>query len=512
MKSHPIIRFVTSDHFLVLLLFIITTIPRILWLDQIPLGLHGDEAWTGIDARRILQSGLIEPYTKSAFGQPTGPIYITALFFRIFGDSIFTLRLSMSFFGIITIPVFYALLRLYFDKKISFLSSVAFSLSLFHLHYSRLAFMLISAPFFQILSLYFLAKFLKDRRLIFSILCGAAAGIGLYSYNGFVIFPVLLIFFNLILVLVKKNRLLLKSFIVNCSVIFILALPLLIFVATKPEVYFGHFNTFSVFNQISFKSNPYLISKLIFLAEFTMRKLNIFFLGNKTDYADGYGSYFSFNISYLFLFILGFVISSTKKSPFLKLINISAIISLFPLMVTIDGDYRRQIIFLPYFFFAVALALAYLFQNNQGSRLIILTIFIGAVAFESTLNLNFYFRLFPNKPATKEIFAPEITSTISVINKIKSNDSNVFIQSSRWGCGHETIRFLLPKTPCQDTGLAFNLTIQPSFSTGGKTYGILYDEYLNSLSENRYVKYIPVMTNNTLSGVIYEINSERMYR
>ena len=55
---------------------------RVYRLAELPPGLHGDEALTGLDALRILDEGWIGPYVGSALGQPTGPLYFTAFLLR----------------------------------------------------------------------------------------------------------------------------------------------------------------------------------------------------------------------------------------------------------------------------------------------------------------------------------------------------------------------------------------------------------------------------------------------
>ena len=74
---------------------------RVWRLDAVPLGLHNDEAWTGIGARAVLHEGWIGPYLyPSGLGQPAGPVYLTALLFLVLPQTTFTLRLSMALLGV----------------------------------------------------------------------------------------------------------------------------------------------------------------------------------------------------------------------------------------------------------------------------------------------------------------------------------------------------------------------------------------------------------------------------
>lgn len=184
-----ILPFLSRDVTICILLLIAAIIPRVILLDQIPQGIHGDEGLAGIDARRILENGPIPAYIGSALGQPSGPFYSTALFFKIFQDNIFWLRFSMTIFGILTIPLLYIFLRLFFNKLPSFLTSIALCFSLYHIHFSRTAFTPVTPPFFQLIAFIFLVLGIKNKKTILIIPSAIFTGLGLYSYNPFILFP-----------------------------------------------------------------------------------------------------------------------------------------------------------------------------------------------------------------------------------------------------------------------------------------------------------------------------------
>src|SRR5436309_2066706 len=66
---------------------------RLYALDIYPAGFHGDEAWTGLEARRILTEGTIGVWSIAANGQPALPFYWTAFIFSLFDSTIATTRL-----------------------------------------------------------------------------------------------------------------------------------------------------------------------------------------------------------------------------------------------------------------------------------------------------------------------------------------------------------------------------------------------------------------------------------
>ena len=80
-------------------------------LTSLPPGLLGEEATSGIEARRILSQGWIGPYTPGALGRPAGTLYLTAASVWLFGDTIFAVRLVPALMGTLTVATLYLLLR-----------------------------------------------------------------------------------------------------------------------------------------------------------------------------------------------------------------------------------------------------------------------------------------------------------------------------------------------------------------------------------------------------------------
>src|SRR5581483_2250847 len=126
---------------------------RIWHLGTVPLGLHGDEALTGIDAGRVLHEGWIGPYVISALGQPTGPLYFTALLFKFLPQDTFTIRLSAALFGAATIPLAYAAFALMFTRTVGAFAALFLAVMTWHLHLSRTGFMVTAWPFVEMLVL-----------------------------------------------------------------------------------------------------------------------------------------------------------------------------------------------------------------------------------------------------------------------------------------------------------------------------------------------------------------------
>lgn len=88
-------------------------------LDTVPLGLHGDEAVSGLEAERILRDGNIGPYTGEALGQPTGPLYLIALAVHFLGNTIVAVRLVPALLGTTTILALFVVARRSFGPTVA---------------------------------------------------------------------------------------------------------------------------------------------------------------------------------------------------------------------------------------------------------------------------------------------------------------------------------------------------------------------------------------------------------
>ena len=111
-------KHVTREMWLELGLFVaiiaFATFLRVYRLDQLPPGLHYDEAFKGVEARKII-SGAERPifYSENLTEEPMR-IYGTALNFVLFGDSPWSLRLVSAMAGILNVAALYLLARVLF--------------------------------------------------------------------------------------------------------------------------------------------------------------------------------------------------------------------------------------------------------------------------------------------------------------------------------------------------------------------------------------------------------------
>ncbi len=216
-----------------------------LWhLGSVPLGLHGDEAWTGLDARRILKEGWIGPYVPSALGQPTGPLYVTAAFFSFLPETTTTLRFSIAIFGVATVPLAYLAFSTMYDRTVGAFSSFLLAVMMWHLHLSRTAFMVTAWPFTEMATLWLLWLALRRRSLPLFAVAGVVHGLGIYTYNADTLFLPVPFVVLAWAVLTTRGRADRRRILAGAALLgvvtLIVAMPMLVYVVRHTDTYRFH--------------------------------------------------------------------------------------------------------------------------------------------------------------------------------------------------------------------------------------------------------------------------------
>lgn len=493
-------------------MLVISSIPRLVLLDKIPPGIHGDEGWTGIIAREILSKGSVPSYVAAATGIPSGSIYPTALIFKIFGENIFLLRVSPAIAGILTIIAFYVFLRLFFNKKVSILTTIAFNFSLIHIHYSRIAYNVIYLPLLQLISLIFFILYRRKNNSLFIILSAIFAGFGFHSYHVFILFPLSLIFLLAVdIYRYKFSFLKIKQLFLFIIFFGIVSFPILKVMVFQPDFYFSHVKTYNILNENNVKNKVNFInkSKLIFKNGF--ENLSFFLWGGKVDFVDAFGKYYNFNKSYIIIFLLGIFLSFIKKKGFDLFFFLSLIFFLAPTFFTFEGTYRRSILTLIYFYYFMAVAIDWIIiktKNRYPTFLICLLSFF--ILIESFINLNTYFNFFPYEEESKFVYTYELTEAGLTINQMIDEKTKILFFSGRWSCKYETLRFINNDRACEDRSSEFG-NFNLNIDSKKNVLFVFLNNYVSFLKDvkSKYPggikKFIFDNKNKKVLGVLYKI-------
>jgi len=161
---------------------------RIYNLQHVPAGLFCDEAALGYNAWAILHYGIDENGTRWplfvwSFGGYKNPIFIYSAMLPIglLGLDEFSVRLTSALFGASTVIAVFFLGRALNGPRLGLVAAFLLAICPWHLHFSRIAFELISFPLLFVISLTFLLRFLQGKHTLF--LAAIFASSCVYAYG-----------------------------------------------------------------------------------------------------------------------------------------------------------------------------------------------------------------------------------------------------------------------------------------------------------------------------------------
>ena len=158
----------------ILAVAVLATALRVYQLNDVPAGLFCDEAALGYDAYAIGTAGIDEtgqrfPLFFWSFGVSyKNPVFIYAAVIpvKLLGLDEFSVRLTAALFGVGTVIGIFFLGRALFTPWVGFFAAVLLTVCPWHLHFSRIAFELISFPFLFVIGATLLVRFTQGRRTL----------------------------------------------------------------------------------------------------------------------------------------------------------------------------------------------------------------------------------------------------------------------------------------------------------------------------------------------------------
>jgi 4-amino-4-deoxy-L-arabinose transferase-like glycosyltransferase len=171
---------------------VLALVLRVYHLDTIPPGFWGDEGGDASEAQEVLQGHFPTPFTSEWTGNPAMNAYVNALSLRLFGETIFGLRMVAVITGTLSIAAAYLLGRELFGPRTALLASIFLALSRWHIHRSRFNNIVMEGVPFQVLGYYFLFKGFRTRRDSDFAWSGLLLGFSLNFYHGNRIAPIVI--------------------------------------------------------------------------------------------------------------------------------------------------------------------------------------------------------------------------------------------------------------------------------------------------------------------------------
>jgi 4-amino-4-deoxy-L-arabinose transferase-like glycosyltransferase len=165
---------------------------RVWQVHVLPYTLSGDEASQGLEAVRVIEREIRNPFTTGWLGVPTMSFFFNSLAIRLFGADVLGLRLPWVFVGTATVLITFFLVKRLKGTTLALVVMALLATYHYHIHYSRLGSNQIADPMFLALSLLLLYRGLDRRNWLDWVLCGTVAGLAFYFYAGARLTPVVI--------------------------------------------------------------------------------------------------------------------------------------------------------------------------------------------------------------------------------------------------------------------------------------------------------------------------------
>ena len=466
------------------LLTVLAAFLRVYRLGDIPNGFHGDEAWNGIDAVRILNEGWIGVYTPGALGNMTGPIYLTAFLFWLSDASIFTVRLSMAFFGIAAVPATHLLLRLGFGRWVALFGAFALTVSYWHMHFSRLGFQLVSLPFAAVLAAAALLWAMRSQNRWSWLVAGAFMGLLPYTYLAFPAFVASAAVTLAVYLFLQRNQG--KSLVMPLGLFalgtLIVASPFLYFLLDNWANYLERTTTASVIRSHEFPQAGDFVDKAAFFAGSAWAAVTILIRELRADGVDGTGGAGPLDIGMALLAYVGLAVSIAKwrSPPYL----LAAMVVLMAILTQIfslpeSGTLRRSIAAVPFVAGLAAIgaiSLVGLAQRLYGrhGRIVAVGGLVLVLLASGAWNLRYYFAELTQSPTVKFTFAPDHIDGLAAAHSFE-DPGTIYFYSGRWSFNYESVRFLYPNSHGIDRSREFGSFELDKLHQGPVTYLLVGD-------------------------------------
>jgi len=427
-------------------------------LNRTPIELFGDEIDVGLQAYSIMTTGRDymgnkTPVMFRSFSEYRLPfqLYAAVPFIKIFGLNPTGVRMTAVLMGLLSLVLFYLLVRLLFDRKLALISSFFMLISPWHFNFSRQANdagMLL--PFVLAGTLFFV-KGVKDHKyLLFSAII---FGLSFYSYAIASVFTPLFVI-SLIIIYRKEIFKIPLSKLTLAGLLGLLVIfPYLIF--TVKGISSRRFSSISAIPE------PKLMQEVVDKRRWSTSILTRAFYNNKTVAAEivyknylkafssaflfgegdpnmrqgieGYGQMYHFDLILLitggYLFLSSLIKENRRKSSLVILLWL--LFSALPSALTYEGGTHasRLILMLPPFLFISALGFKSLLNNSNNLRSkILLVIVLFIMLADITRFYHRYFFIWRNE--SWRFWQYGFAETITYVKSIDADYSQIFFNNT----------------------------------------------------------------------------------
>lgn len=200
-RSVGLAGWLTREMAAVCCIVLVGSVLRLLDLEGIPSGIHGDEAGETLISASILEGRGPNPFGTAFFGDRALYFYLQAPFIAVFGRTVTAMRLFSALAGVATLPVFYLLMRSLFGVRPALIALALLAGNAVHVNYSRLGLNVIQIPLMTCISLYCLRRGQESRKAFWWLASGILGGLTAYfAFGGVLVAATMALYFAYLLV------------------------------------------------------------------------------------------------------------------------------------------------------------------------------------------------------------------------------------------------------------------------------------------------------------------------
>lgn len=222
-----------------------------------PPGLWYDEGVNGTDAITIMERDHLTVWRSSNFGHSTIFFYLLIASFKLFGFTLFAMRIVPALAGLAAVVAFYFLARRLLGPLPALAAAAFYAVSRYAITFSRISWEASLMPLLETMAVYFLVTGLEQRSKWRLALGGGSLAAGIYTYLAFRFVPVIIIVFLLYIAwrewaLIRRNLAGLAVWAVAGILVFA---PLGQFALRHQDEFMHRTRAVSVFNEIDRKGS-----------------------------------------------------------------------------------------------------------------------------------------------------------------------------------------------------------------------------------------------------------------
>lgn len=227
-----------QEAIILLFLALLALVPRLYRINNIPAGLAGDELFNAIDALR-LGPGSWQIYFEGNNGREALHLYLIALSLRVFGQTVWAVRLPAVLLGTGSVLLAFGIGRSEFNRRVGFVAGVLMAVSFWPVIQSRWGFRAVSLTLMTALTIYLYGQALRKggKKTLLWLAAGIAFGLTMYSYIPARLFPFVILFWFIWLALTQHEliRQKLWDILLSLGIALIVFAPFGLYMIRNPE-------------------------------------------------------------------------------------------------------------------------------------------------------------------------------------------------------------------------------------------------------------------------------------